>query len=436
VEVQSLLSPPAGAEGLHAALRSPALRRMVRGALAGMLADPSGLGPCRLHRTKAKPGAKLTAWFHVALRDAAAGREVAVSWWEPARCPAVADDERAAEADALARGTARPFASLTTHVPSASMRIHAAPLDPAFPGLGPMSDPQHVATRLGFQKAPDVVALRYRPGQRHVLRYRDGRPTWFAKLYRDARGERHARAAAAVSRVLDGQGAVATPSTCLDDERALVFAHVRGAPLSSLLRAGAPAASPAVAGAGRLLRRMHDADPAPLGGAVERAARDELPEVERATAAIAALAPGDHRTVQDVISGTADLLAALPTEAAALCHGDFKADHVLVSRRELTLIDFDKCAPADPAIDLAKFLADLRWWLGETADATEGAQARFLEGYGPAPTERLARARALEPLFVVKLAARRIQVHQPDWQRRTSASVSRAGRLLRELARA
>jgi aminoglycoside phosphotransferase (APT) family kinase protein len=305
-----------------------------------------------------------------------------------------------------------------------------------------MSDPRHVAPLVGFGVRPEVVTLRYRPGQRHVLRYQptggaDG-PTLFAKLYRDDAGSRHARAAGAVADILDegGDGVATRPAAYLAAERALVFTKVAGTPLSSLLRTPGQTTARALRQAGAILRRIHDADPAPLGPLAQRSVGEEVDEVARAAAAIGRLAVDTGAVVDGVLARTREVLAALPDEAAGLCHGDFKADHLLVGRRSLTLIDFDKCAIADPALDVAKFLADLRWWLAETPHAVADAQAVFLEGYGSASRARVARGRALEPLFMLKLAARRVQVHQPDWGRRTAELVEQADRLLLDRSRA
>src|SRR5207248_2187092 len=78
-----------------------------------------------------------------------------------------------------------------------------------------------------------------------------------------------------------------------------------------------------------------------------------------------------------------DLLDQVPAEPACFAHGDYKADHLLVGRAGVTLIDFDRCARSEPALDLAKFLADVRWWTERRPGAVASAQAEFLAGYGP-----------------------------------------------------
>jgi hypothetical protein len=48
----------------------------------------------------------------------------------------------------------------------------------------------------------------------------------------------------------------------------------------------------------------------------------------------------------------------------------------------------------------------------------------------------LTRARALEPLAFLKIAARRVQQHEPDWEGRTATLVGTAANLINGLARA
>jgi aminoglycoside phosphotransferase (APT) family kinase protein len=188
--------------------------------------------------------------------------------------------------------------------------------------------------------------------------------------------------------------------------------------------------------AGSTLRRLHDAALEPTTTLDTRTVRDEIAEVERTTATIQQLAPPIGTVVRDLLVRSRDALARLPAEAPVLVHGDYKADHLLCGQDALTLIDFDRCAVADPALDLAKFLADLRWWLaGRSPHVLVAAHEQFLAGYGPTSRARLTRALALEPLFAVKLAARRVQVHQPRWDQRTRAFVAHADRLLQERTR-
>ena len=65
-----------------------------------------------------------------------------------------------------------------------------------------------------------------------------------------------------------------------------------------------------------------------------------------------------------------------------MIHGDFKPEHVWHNGSSLTVIDLDLSRPADPALDLGKFLGDLpRWCDGIRGGGLNAARERFLAGY-------------------------------------------------------
>jgi len=438
VEAAALLSGEAGPDGPRAALQPGALRSQVRAALTQLLDEHTSLGPCRLTRTKYKPGRRLTASFDVAItghrqRPANATWRPTGAW--PADPPGVADTEE----EARRRGLAAPFNSLSARFPEWDMRVDVWPLDAAFPGLVRLSDPTYAATVAALAVPPTVHTLRYRPGERHVLRY--DLPTGddggvVVKLYRDDRGAEVFRVATAVAHHLEGRGRwrAAAPAAYLSDDQAVLVPVAPGVALSTALRQQRPNVASHLRDAGALLRAVHDA-PARLTASVgERHVADELAATERATTAARQLIAGADAAVTAVIDGTRRLLDRLPDEAPAFTHGDFKADNLIAARAGLTVVDFDRCTAADPALDIAKFLADLRWWIADSPAAVDAAREEFLAGYAVTDMRaRLARTRALEPLLIVKHAGRRIPVHEPKWAARFSASLADAQALLEGL---
>src|SRR5207244_4198275 len=78
----------------------------------------------------------------------------------------------------------------------------------------------------------------------------------------------------------------------------------------------------------------------------------------------------------------------------------------------LALIDFDRCALADPAFDVGKFLADLHWLFTACGqDGLEQAQEQFIAGYAPGePAERLLRARLYEAVELVQMTVLRARL--------------------------
>jgi Ser/Thr protein kinase RdoA (MazF antagonist) len=443
VEAAAVLSGEAGPDGPRAALRPGALRSQVRAALTDLLDHPLALalGPCRLRRTKYKPGRRLNACFDVVI-PGQAQRAVSATWRPAGTWPFDPPGQADAEEDARRRGIAAPFRSLSAVVPADDLRVDVWPLDAAFIGLVRLSDPTYAATVASLVAPPAVTPVRYRPGERHVLRYdvpESPGGGLFVKLYRDDRGAQTFRVGTAVAAHLEGRcrGRAPTPAAYLRDDRAVLVPVAKGLPLSVVLRQGRSSASTHLRDTGALLRVLHDAPASLMSLVGRREVGDELSATERATTTAQALVPGAATAVGAVVDTTRQLLARLPDEAPAFTHGDFKADNLIASRAGVSVVDLDRCACADPALDLAKFLADLRWWTGDRPPAeVASAQDEFLAGYGAVNGHgRVARARALEPLLIVKQAARRIPVHEPAWAARMSTSLAHAQALLEGLLR-
>ncbi|HYT26519.1 MAG TPA: aminoglycoside phosphotransferase family protein, partial [Actinomycetota bacterium] len=409
-----------------------------------------------------KPGRKLTAYYDVEL-GGGARRPVAVTWTplegRGALPPEPELDGSAMQAEAEHEGLAAPFRRLRSEVPAWGMRLLVSPLDPRYPQLVRVSAPGHVRDMLSAADGAGgaagtgarasryaVTIVRYRPGQRHVLRYdpadagrrADGGRAVFAKLYRDGDGARSHRVAVRVADWLSQARAgvtAARPLAYLPDDEVVLYPQVAGAPLSSRLGRPGDASAGRLGQAGACLRVLQQA-PATL--AEELPAHDfdaEVRSLARASEHVRPLLPEVGARIADLLDRARELHARLPQEAPAFAHGDYKADHLWVSPRGLTLIDFNTCSLADPALDVGKFLADLHWWHAATdGRGIRRAQQRFLEGYGPeAPPAgaRMLRARLYEALVLAKITVRRVRIFDPDWAARTEALVDRADHLLR-----
>jgi phosphotransferase family enzyme len=356
------------------------------------------------------------------------------------------------EDEAGRRGLVAPFSRLATGVARLGMTVQIAPLDPSFPQLVRLTDPVHVARlfeRSGVRPAvrtnpaPEITTVRYRPGQRHVLRYRSAgdepRLTVFAKLHRPGDPAQSYRTALAVADVLAvGGGALmgARPAAHVAADNVVLFPQVEGIPLSSLLRRNPGGAADHLRRAGMVLRRLHDAPEHLASGLPEWDAEAEIVATVRAGEHVVHLLSCAETMIADVVGRAGELLAQVPSELPVFGHGDYKADHLFAGARGLTLIDFDSCRRAEPALDLGKFFADLRWWFSLNGQPGLGdAQERFLEGYGPSPRPRMVRARVYEAISLLKLTARRVPLQDPDWVGRTATLLARAADLLRDLTR-
>jgi Phosphotransferase enzyme family len=337
------------------------------------------------------------------------------------------------------------------------MRILVGPLDARFPQLVRASSPAVVPELVAELPAgsdgavtPDVAAyevsaIRYRPGQRHVLRYvpvdhagrRRRRSALFAKLYQNGDGRSAANVARQIADWLGsahvGVSAV-RPLGYLPADDIVAYPLVVGKPLSgyALERAGEHLALAGVA-LGVLQRA-----PVELFDEVQpHSFEGEVRAIARASEHVGGLAPRLGARIDDVLARAKALHERLPNEQPRLAHGDYKADHAWVTSQGLTLIDFNTCSLADPALDVGKFLADVGWWFaGSGAKGLQWAQQRFLDGYGATePSERMLRARLYEVLILTKITVRRVRLFDDAWESKTEALIATADDLLQRLER-
>ena len=348
----------------------------------------------RLIRTKYKPGRKLTAYYQLTPGDEA--RHVAVTW----------TDE--------------------------SVRVLVSPDDPAMPQLAALHDRRHLTDRLGF--AGRIDTIRYRPGQRHVLRVSSPERVIYVKTDRDDSGARAVPVAEALTERVTSEcpGAhLAQPVAFSAADRAGFWEGAPGEPLWRRFAGGAPEAKLTFL-VGRALRVLHETplDDVPAHDAPPRDAAMEIASTIRAGEHISALLPEVGAQFLAIAHEVADDLACVAAEAPTFTHGDVKSDNVLAFGNDVRLLDLDRCGPADPALDLAKFVADLRWWCGPDRRCAGGLIDSFLDGYGDADPARWERTVHLTRLFQLKLAARRCSVHDPAWETRVRGRVSAAAPVL------
>jgi aminoglycoside phosphotransferase (APT) family kinase protein len=452
-ETTQALLGETGLAGVQWLLAGMAPLTALRETLGALLPHPAQLGDFRLHRAKYKPGRHLTAYYEVSVRDANGGemtRQVEAVW-QPEGAPSphgppLAQELMEAEAQRL--GEVEPFLHLAAVEPDWGFWLRVSPLDPKFPQLARLSDPANVRSLLAQAHGPDtsppaerytVNVVRYRPGQRHLLRYdpdgAKGPGSVFAKIYNNDKGERLFAVVTALSDWLAAQGAQLTtvrPLAYLPDETTVLYPWVDGAPLSQLLQTPDATSDAVIGRAGAALRALH-AIPLDLVELKPHSLAKELKGVASAAEHIHKLLPATGAQIRAILERAAALHERLPQEPPGFAYGDFKSDHLWVTPGPLTLIDFDTCYLFDPAIDIGKFLADLRWWYDSYGLPTvEAAQERFLDAYCPAP-ERMPRARLYEVLVLVKTVARRVRLFDENWDERTARLIDLADELLQSL---
>lgn len=333
-------------------------------------------------------------------------------------------------------GDERPLPIAVTWSDEAPMRVLIAPEDPTFPHLARLYDADHVARLVAAAggRAADhtvtVTPLRYRPGQRHVLRIDDTDTSerWYGKTYRDDTGERAIGTALAFQAAFTawgGPAGTAQPYGYVRSDNLVLWAGSAGRPLSHVI-ANSPDAAHA---AGAALRVLHDSRRGPSVSQSSTGSSDVAMEgraTVRAVEHIELLRPGTGKRVRQLLAITVGSLMDLPDESGCTLHGDFKCDNILIGPGGLTLLDFDRATIGDPALDLGKFCADLQWWAARADVPVDGLVAAFAEGYRECPTLRWERAFHYGLLFQLRAAGRRVTLHDADWAERVDACTATA----------
>jgi len=452
VNVADALSWCAKLEGIRWLLRGGPPRRALRRALSALLPATEMLGPCRLRYARVGPGRKLTGYYdaliHIEGTEGYRARPVAVTW----RSDGDADPEHGTaelaeiQAAAARHGVAAPFRQLGADVPAWGMHLQVFPLDARIPQLVRLSDPRYVrdvvagayaaraaAVDQALSRGYDVTSIRYRPGKRHVLRYDSldttERETIFAKVYHSEKGGQVFRVATQVADWLAQGGDLMTtvrPLAYVAEDAVVLYPRVSGAPFYERLLRPDRGVARWLRRAGAALRALHHLPPAAAGPLRILDFAAEIREIERETAHVPALLPPVGATIRALLDRAQELHARLPQEPPTFTHRDFKCEHLLVAPRSLTLIDFDRCAFADPAFDLGKLLADLHWWFtAYDQEGLEEAQAQFLGGYVP-DKERLVRARLYEAVELAHMTVLRARLFERHAAGRIEGLIGRA----------
>src|SRR5688572_13682851 len=182
LNLSTALAGNAGLDGVQWLLLGAPAHDALLGALHSVLEDGTTIGAIRLQRAKYKPGRYLTTYHALELHGTgdSSTRLIEVNWLPPGS--ADPRGERSAilamQAEAIERGLAAPFQALLADNAEWSMYAQIFPLDADFPKLARLADPLYVRDVLAAEvtvqlSAPSyrITPIRYRPGQRHVLRY-------------------------------------------------------------------------------------------------------------------------------------------------------------------------------------------------------------------------------------------------------------------------
>jgi hypothetical protein len=303
-------------------------------------------------------------------------------------------------------------------------------LDERLPGLKLYHRPALAAPLLesaGLMPADDAGDIRarmlgHRLGRRGIARFEfasaGGEPgdtaTVIAKFYKanTGRGDVVARCMDDLRRAgFDGVEGMAVPRPLAWDTqwRVLLMEDVPATPLPEL--SGQPLAD-GLAGAGRVLRHLHGSR-VPVAGL--HTVDDEMALLAEWVALLGAVFPSCRAAAREALARVNAAFTACQPADPVVAHRDFYEKQTLVNGTTTYLIDFDTLTLADPALDVANFLAHVRLADKQQGWGMAGAEQLFLEGYGTPPDRSFdARVVAYTRASLLRLAC--LHAFWPRWQ--------------------
>jgi len=324
---------------------------------------------------------------------------------------------------------------------------YPAERDPALPRLAAALDAAAVAERIadtlpivGGQVRLSAVPVRYKPGNRCVIRYEVSDPTppvtWYGKLLASG-SERQASLVSSLVRAaaeVEGAPSVLPVVAHWPDLGMLVQpAAQQAAALHGVVSDPAAQAHErrdALMGAGAALAALHCCD---LPQAPPRSFADDLAELRAYEPAIACAAPRLAPAYASLVDRLEDSDDGSAT-GAVVSHGAFRTDQLLGTADDLVLIDLDTVCRAEPARDIGNLLAYLEWKAirrPNLGGALAGAAGAFVDGYasrrGPPAPSGISRWRAAS---LLKIAGRRFRSLAVDEWHVVPALLSAAGELI------
>jgi hypothetical protein len=459
---EEILSGKAGLEGLHWLLNGQSSRRLLRNDVQSMLRPGHRAGPFHLTRVKFKPERKLSAYFNFLALDGTAQESqlvhLAATWQNGLDGTNRPEDWVRLQEEAERCGLMPVQRELWREDADQGIKLQVWPFDPKFPQLVRLGTPSHVVGMFAFlgiapdlKQEPVVTPIRYRPGERHVLRYEISSPETvpgqerrlYAKLYSNAQDAE--RAFGVANRVVDWLAANNQelqgnkPEAVSAEDGVIFYPHAHGIPLSHQLHRSPKWLATQLKIIGRTLATLHGGPETLQSGLKQNDFTKEAKVVKRASEHIQVLLPETYAKILSIVDEAQERYSRLPQENPTFTHSDFKSDHLLTTRQGLTLIDFDTCTLTDPALDIGKFLADLEWWFNlEGISRVEEAQAELLNGYMGARAsdqtlqDRLRRARLFHVLILVKIIVRRVPLYKKEWGTMTARLIERAAQVLHQ----
>jgi hypothetical protein len=340
-----ILSGKAGLAGIQWALNGQSSRRLLRSEAQRMLRPGYRAGSFHLTRAKFKPQRKLLAYFTFPALDAAGkpshSVQLAAAWQKNPDSSNHADGWGQLQEEADQAGLMPVQSELWRDILDQGMKLQVWPFDPEFPQLVRLGSPSYVAgmlTSLGIapdlKQMPVITPIRYRPGERHVLRYEISSPKTvagagrrlYAKLYSNAQDA--ARAFGIANRVVDWltenpvglQGN--RPEAMSQEDSVIVYPHAPGIPLSHQLHRSRGWLAVQLQMIGRGLSILHTGPETLQAELKQNTFTNEAKVVKRASEHIQVLLPETYNKILEILDEAQANYSSLPQEKPTFTHSD------------------------------------------------------------------------------------------------------------------
>ena len=261
-------------------------------------------------------------------------------------------------------------------LPEMDAIVYRFPCDPKLPQLAELLDPETVMRHLPFPGLPPAVAApelikkidiqiaHYYPEHRCTAKYMlhstlhgEHQPVAiYGKIFRDSGGQQTYRNLLVARESLRHPDDFATPKPIhyCPKTHTLWMENINATPLPEMLKSGV---QPDILFAiGKALRQFHTRK-LPLDLRIET--NLDLPEVAKKAEKIARSFPAFSLPINRLING---FRSNPPIAASELCtlHGDFHANQLAFSGKQLFLFDFDEISLGEAEWDLASFIVDVQ----------------------------------------------------------------------------
>ncbi len=300
------------------------------------------------------------------------------------------------------------------------------PNDPDLPGLPHAVDPalaielvnRHVLA-VGARRLR-VEVVRYRAGNRAVLRHSVGRMRFYARVMRPAavrdflaNWEPIARSGFVAPRI----------AGCWSEGGVVWMSEIPGRNLRELiLKDRQPDLAPILQGLATLWRPLDgtaQGQPFNLYGAYRRARRSLWHAAQGSATA--------KRHVREIAAALDPFVESWKPTATA--HNDFYDDQILVlPDGGMALVDFEETGPGDPMLDAGNFTAHLRWRAQFGRRARNDATNVCLDAFRSAALERFGwdehDLRLREAVCLFRVCTNVVRHPQADWRARLEAGLS------------